>query len=57
MTAAPMASSPKGKNSLEMTQMVNQGFYSVTSLSSFGDQKENWADLMVVLGLWWSKTI
>ena len=50
MTASPTASSFKEKNSLEMTQIVNQGLYSVTSLSSFRDQKENWANIMVVLG-------
>lgn len=46
----PQPAPSRRKNSLEMTQIVNQGLYSVTSLSSFRDQKENWANIMVVLG-------
>lgn len=30
--------------------------FSVTSPDSFRDQKENWANTVVVLGPWWSKT-
>lgn len=53
MTALPMASSPKDiKQFGSDTNSQPIPLFSVTSLSSFRDQKENWVNIMAVLGLW-----
>lgn len=58
MTAAVKASSPEDiKQFGNDTNSHPRPLISVTSLSSSRDQKENWANMMVVWGLWWPKTV